>query len=69
MKHGQQIIYEELTDEINELKNLLFLGKKKWYQLLVGKSVEMVASGIVSETVVKGILDNSKISFPTLLKW
>lgn len=69
LKHGQQIIYEELTNEINELRDLLFLGKKKWYQLLIGKSVEMVASGIVSETVVKGILDNAKISFPTLLKW
>ncbi len=66
VKLGQQIIYEDLNKEINELRDLYFLGKKKWYQLLVGKGVDMVASGIVSETVSKELIDTVKISFPKL---
>lgn len=67
LKIGQQVIYEDLTKEINELKELYFLGKKKWYQLLIGKSTEIVASGIVSETVVKEIINIVKIRYPYLL--
>jgi len=55
LKNGQQLIYDDLTYEINELRSLHFLGKKKWYQLLLGKSTEMVMSGIISETVSKKI--------------
>jgi len=67
LKMGQEIIYEDLTKEINELKDLYFLGKKKWYQLLIGKSAEMVASGIVSETVAKEIINIVKTTYPNLL--
>lgn len=67
LKIGQQIIYEDLTKEINELKDLYFLGKKKWYQLFIGKSAEMVAGGIVSETIAKQIIETVKTSFPNLL--
>ena len=67
VKLGQQVIYEDLTKEINELRELFFLGKKKWYQLLVGKSVDMVASGVVSEVVSKQIIEEVKKSFPLLL--
>jgi hypothetical protein len=62
-KLGQQIIFEE----INELRELYFLGKKNWYQLFIGKSVEMVASGIISETVSKQIIDTLK-ELPALIK-
>ena len=58
LKLGHQIIYDDLMKEMNELKELFFLGKKNWYQLLAGKCVSMVASGIISETVSKGILNS-----------
>jgi hypothetical protein len=67
VKLGQQIIYEELTKEINELRELYFLGKKKWYQLFIGKSVDMVASGIVSETISKQIIEEFKKNLPALI--
>ena len=67
IKLGQEIIYEDLTKEINELKDLYFLGKKKWYQLLIGKSVEMAAGGIVSETISKQILEGLKNAWPILI--
>lgn len=43
IKLGQQVIYEDLTNEINELREVYFLGKKKWYQLFIGKTIDMVA--------------------------
>jgi hypothetical protein len=67
LKIGQQVIYEDLTKELYELKELYFLGKKKWYQLLIGKSAEMVASGIVSETVAKEIITIVKTNYPNLI--
>lgn len=67
VKLGQQVIYEDLTKEINELRELYFLGKKKWYQLLIGKSVDMVASGVVSETISRQIIEEVRKSFPPLL--
>jgi hypothetical protein len=68
VKIGQHIIYEDLTKEINELRELYFLGKKKWYQLLIGKSVDMVASGVVSETISKQLIETFKKSFPTMIE-
>jgi|WetSurMetagenome_2_1015567.scaffolds.fasta_scaffold00571_17 hypothetical protein len=56
IKDGQQIIYEDLTNELNELKELYFIGKKKWYQIWLGKVVEMTISGIITETVSKKII-------------
>lgn len=59
--------FEILSNEIEELKNLYFLGKKNWKQLLLGKTSEMVASGIVSETLSKPLLDLAKNTFQNLL--
>lgn len=56
LKAGQQVIFEELS----ELRDLYFLGKKKWYQLLLGKSTDMIAAGIISETVSKQIIHDIK---------
>lgn len=56
LKMGNQIIYDDIMQEINEMKELYFLGKKNWYQLLAGKCLSMVASGIISETVSKAII-------------
>lgn len=58
LKKGQEIIYEDLLKEIEELKSMLFLGKRKWHQLLLGKFTEMTLSGIISETVSKQIIEN-----------
>jgi hypothetical protein len=57
LKDGQQVIYEDLTEEINKLRELYILGKKTWFQLLLGKTQEMVVGGIISETVSKEIVE------------
>jgi hypothetical protein len=67
IKFSQQVIYEDLSKEINELKDLYFLGKKKWYQLFIGKSVDMFASGVVSETLSKQIIEELKKNMPPLI--
>lgn len=59
--------FEILSNEIEELKNLYFLGKKNWKQLLLGKTREMVTSGIVTETVSKPLFELAKDSFQNLL--
>lgn len=56
IKLGQEITYDNLSDELNELKEFYYLNKKHWVQLLIGRLTEMVASGVVSETVSKEIL-------------
>ncbi len=56
LKMGQEVLLEDLTKEINELRDLYFLGKKSWHQLLVGKVVEMTAGGIISEVASKNII-------------
>jgi hypothetical protein len=58
LKMGHQIIYDDLIKELNELKELFFLGKKNWHQLLAGKCLSMVASGIISETISKEIINS-----------
>lgn len=68
VKLGNQIIYDDILKEINELKELYFLGKKNWTQLLAGKIVEMTAGGIISETVSKDILSLVKPNLGNLLK-
>ena len=67
LKLGHQIIYDDLINEINELRELYFLGKKKWHQMLAGKFVDMTVSGIVSETISKQILDSIKPDFTKLI--
>lgn len=56
VKLGNQIIYEDILKEIEELRDLHFLGKKKWHQLLAGKITEMTIGGIISETVSKDLI-------------
>jgi hypothetical protein len=57
LKDGQQIIYDKVVKEFNELKDLIYLGKDKWYKTLLGTSVNLVASGVVSEATAKPILN------------
>lgn len=67
LKLAHQIIYDDLLNEINELRELYFLGKKKWYQMLAGKFVDMAISGIVSESISKQIIESIKPNFSKLL--
>lgn len=67
LKNGQELIYEDLLAEIEELKKLYFLGKKNWHQLLMGKVIEMTASEIIGETVAKNIVDIVKEQLPRLI--
>lgn len=60
LKDGQQIIYEDLLRELNELKNLYFLGKRQWHQIWLGKVFDMTISGIIGETVSKYIINEIK---------
>lgn len=53
---GQEVLYTDVKEDLDELKTLFHLGKKHWKQLLIGKVGEMVLSGIISETVSKQIL-------------
>jgi hypothetical protein len=56
VKDGQEITYDDLSNAINELKENYFLGKKTFTQLMTGKLAEMVASGVIGETVSKEIV-------------
>lgn len=60
LKNGQQIIYDQVISEIEELRNLYYLGKKKWYRQYIGTMFEMTVSGMVSETVSKSIVESIK---------
>lgn len=59
---GQEITYDDLYKELTELKEFYYLNKKHWSQLLIGKLSEMVAGGVISETlskeIVKTVADN-----------
>lgn len=68
LKNGQEVIYEDLLKELEELKELFFLGKKTWRQLFIGKGIDMVASGIISETVSKKIIQSAEVLLPSLLE-
>lgn len=56
IKDENTVMYKHFKKSFEELKGLHVLGKGKWYQLLLGKSTEMVVGGIVSETISKPIL-------------
>lgn len=60
IEFGQEIIYEDITKNIEELKTLKYLGKKNWYELFLGKIFEMTLGGVISETVSKNIADYIK---------
>ncbi len=57
IKIGQEFTYDDIVEELNELKEFYFLNKKHWSQMLIGRLTEMVASGVVSETISKDIVE------------
>lgn len=67
LKDGQQIIYDDLLAEIQELKKWFVVGKKNWRQMAVGKVGEMVVGGIISEATAKPLLEAVKSGTQYLL--
>jgi hypothetical protein len=67
VKAEQSEEFRKIKDELEELKDLYLLGKKKWYQLLIGKGFEMVLSGVVSETIGHKIVTTVATEVPKLI--
>ncbi len=63
LKLGQEVIYDDLLSELNELKEYYFLEKSSWKQLMLGKLTEMIAGGVISETVSKEIVNLVNMKF------
>lgn len=57
LQMGQQLTYDDFSDQFDEMKSYFYLNKKTWNQILAGKLLEMVAAGVVSETLSKQILE------------
>jgi len=68
IKMGQEITYDDLISELNELKEFYYLNKKHWSQLLIGRLTEMVASGVISETISKDIVETVTKHYAGLIK-
>ncbi len=67
VKMGQELTYNDFENEFKELKELYFLNKKTWSQLLIGKLSEMVAGGIIGESVSKDIVETVSKNFDGLI--
>ncbi len=67
IKLGQQITYDDVKDEFEELKDLYYLNKKNWAQLFTGKLSEMVAGGVISETISKYLVEIIKKHYQELI--
>jgi hypothetical protein len=68
IKMGQELTYDDLVDELNELKEFYFLNKKNWSQMLIGKLLEMVASGVISEATSKAIVATISENYKGLIQ-
>ncbi len=67
IKMGQEITYDDLFEELKELKEFYFLNKKHWSQLLIGRLSEMVAGGVISETISKDIVETVTKNYTGLI--
>jgi hypothetical protein len=67
---GQQGMYAKIMEEIDELKNLLFLDKRNWKNLFTGKLIDWVGSGLSGQVVANNILPHIEdlIKLKELLK-
>jgi hypothetical protein len=54
---GQQLTYDDFSDQFEEMKSYFYMNKKTWNQMLIGKILEMVAAGVVSETLSQEIVE------------
>ena len=67
LKLGQEITFEDFKTEFEELKDYYFLNKKNWSEMFIGKMTQMVASGIIGETVSKEIVNFLKENYTSFL--
>lgn len=67
LKLGQEITYDDLKVEFEELKDLYYLNKKNWLQLFFGKLTEMIASGVINETAGKDLIEIIKTNYRDLI--
>lgn len=65
---GQRVTYDDLFEEITQMKEYFYLPKKTWVELLIGKLTEMVAAGVVSETISKQILETIEHNYTEIIK-
>jgi len=55
---GQEVIYDDLKKEIEELKELVHsLSKKNWLELVKGKLVDMVLNEVISKETFNQLCD------------
>lgn len=67
LKLGQEITYDDFKEEFDEMKDHMFLNKKNWTEMFVGKIAQMIASGVISQTISKEIINLIKENYPRLL--
>jgi len=67
LKQGQEITYDDFKEEFEELKDLYYLNKKNWLQLFAGKLTNMVAGGMISETVSKDLVEIISSNYEELI--
>lgn len=67
LKDGQQIIYDDLFAEVEELKKWFIIGKVNWKQLVIGKTGEMVAGGVITEATAKPLFNMIKTEITKLI--
>lgn len=67
---GQQLLYAQILEEIDELKKLMFLTKKSWKNLFTGTVIDWVGGGLTGQIVSENILPHmeSIIKFSESLK-
>ncbi|MEX2484159.1 MAG: hypothetical protein WED10_06360 [Brumimicrobium sp.] len=68
LKNGQEIIYEDLSKELNEMKEYFFLNKKTWSQLFIGKLSTMISSGVISQTASTKIVELIQEDYSNLIE-
>lgn len=62
LKEGQGIVAQDVED----LKDLMYLGKQKWHRQFVGTVSEWVGAGMVSDAVAKPMVSEMKNAFDQL---
>lgn len=67
LKLSSEFSYTDIIAEIEQVKGLYFLDKKSLSQILTGKLTEMIAGGLVSETISKGILNTIQSNYPEII--
>jgi hypothetical protein len=67
LKMSSEFTYNDIINEIEQVKSLYFLDKKSLSQILIGKLTEMIAGGLVSETISKEIIDVINSNYPEII--